>query len=241
MLPRMLRLRLPALALLGVAAVAVAQTGTPEDRLRDQLRQTTLQLREAQDENAGLKAKLLSMSQQLDAVQHAAPAAAPAQDKDLRRGLAQRSAEIDALKQQFDLSQKLLAQWQQAYQQAAGIARARDADAKKCDAMFLQADSHARSCDADNAELVRISSELVDRYEHKGVWASLRQDEPLMQWSRIELEKQAQTYHAAVVDHTMEPYKPVPPENVAPAAAPPAQTAPAPTQARELQGDNPGK
>mgnify|MGYP000931479404 CR=1 FL=1 len=49
-------------------------------------------------------------------------------------------------------------------------------------------------CGNHNAKLVAISSELLDRYEHKGLFARALQDEPLLQFKKVELEKLTQEY-----------------------------------------------
>lgn len=185
---------------------AQAQSDSAEDRTRDALRQTTLQLRQAQDENADLRAKLQAQEQQLaQLMQNAAAAKAPApmnaaELAKLRQSLEAQSADAAALRQQLDDAQKTLAQWQQGYQQAADLARSRDAEAKKYESLYHDTDTREQSCEQKNAELLNLGNELLDRYKNKGVWESLGDDEPFTRIHRVRLEKLAQDYHARLLD-----------------------------------------
>ena len=212
---KILRLEGAILAAMTLAAGgAHAQSSVAEERLRDQLRQTTLQLRDAQDSIADLKAQLEKADNQLEA-QHAAPAAAPpkadtAENAALRTAVEERNQRIIDVQQRLEDSQKLLGQWQQAYQQAAALARARDADAKKFEARYAEASTRGETCAKDNAELVNISRQLLDHYTKKGVWSALLDKEPITQIHRIRLEALAQDYHAGIEDHVAPPPPPAP-------------------------------
>jgi chromosome segregation ATPase len=207
------------------ASHAQAQASATEERLRDQLRQTTVQLRDAQDSMADLKAQLDKANAQLEA-QRPALAAPPAKPNStetttLRAAVEERNQRISEVQQRLEDSQKLLAQWQQAYQQAAGLAKARDADAKKFEGLYGEARTRGDTCAKDNAELVEISRQLLDRYKKKGVWAALKDDEPITQMHRIRLEALAQDYHAEIEDHALPaPTEPTPTEAPRPAEAP---------------------
>ena len=129
------------------AASAQAQSAA-EARLRDQLRATTTELRQAQDENSELKVKLQNLPQQASA---AAPPSAPAPAEDLARvhsleaELRDDGAKSAALQRQLDETQKVLQQWQQSYAQLLALAKTRDADAKKFEAQYQDADGSWRS------------------------------------------------------------------------------------------------
>lgn len=198
------------------AGEVMAQSATPEDRLRDALRQVTTQLREAQDQNADLQAKQQALEQQLSDAK-AAPAA-PAAPKtlpidpqelvSLRRQLQGKTADAESLQQQLQQTQKVLAQWQSAYAEAADAARKRDGDSGKYQSLYQDRDTHMRSCEKKNEQLYELGNELLDRYEHKGVWEALKEDEPFVRLHRLELERLAQDYHGKLVDQKAQPDSP---------------------------------
>ena len=187
-----------------------AQATATEERLRDQLRQTTVQLRDSQDAMADLKAQLERATAQLESQRTAAPSVAQTKSAgkaaaELRRAVDERDQRITDAQEHLLQSQKLLGQWQQAYNQAAALAKARDADAKRFEAQLIDTNARVQACTNDNAELVSISNQILDRYQKKGVWSALRDDEPVTQIHRIRLQALAQDYHASIVDHTITP------------------------------------
>jgi chromosome segregation ATPase len=194
-----------------LAGNAWAQSDSAETRLRDELRQTTLQLRQEQDTNAELRARQQALEQQLSQQQSAAPARAPAPAADAAqlarlRGEAQaQAAQADALRQQVADLQKTLAQWQEGYQKAADMFHSRDAEARKFEAQYHDTDTREQACEKKNAELYQIGSELLDRYKNKGFWDALKDDEPFTRIHRVQLEQAAQDYHARLVDQKIEP------------------------------------
>ncbi len=200
--------------LLGLTTLSLAAAALPaqaraddaaEQRLRDALRQTTLQLRQLQDQNAELQTKQQALEQQLAAAPKQASAAEAGQAAGLRRSLAGKSAEADALRQQLDEARKSLAEWQQARQQAVDFARKRDADATRYQSQFEDSEGHLHSCEQKNAALYALGSELLERYKNKGMWEAAKNDEPFLQLHRVRLEELAQGYHDKLVDQKVVP------------------------------------
>lgn len=184
---------------IGLALPAHAQSN--EDRLRDQLRKTTLDLRQLQDENAQLKT-------QLDAASAAAASAAkkPVEDVQvgkLRRSQQAQAAQIDALRQQLDEAKAALAKSQASYDEIRKTAAGSDAESKKYLADFQETRVQLHNCRSDNVNLVAISNILLERYKNKGVWDAMRDQEPLTGLHRLKLEKAAQEYHGQIVDATV--------------------------------------
>jgi len=194
------------IALLGPLPARADDAG--DARLRDQLRQTVMQLRQAEDDNADLKAKLDAATQQAATQTAEAVAAAKKQsaaDPGLRRALEEQKAKTDNLQQQYDTLQKSLDQWKQAYQQAVLLARSRDGDAHRLDDNLKQTSAGLQACEDRNAKLVQLGDELLAKYKDKGVWESLHDAEPFTQLHHVELEKLAQDYHDRIVDATVAP------------------------------------
>lgn len=177
-----------------------------EDRLRDQLKEAVTQVRQLQIENASLKAEAEK------AAQASAPAAAapvdPGELDDTKAALQQQTDRAAALEAQIEQAKTTLAKWQQSYEQAVALARSRDADAKKAESLHRAVAQHVDACEKNNATLVVISRELLDRYKNKGVFEAARSKEPILGLHRVELERLAQEYHARIVDTTVHPLDP---------------------------------
>lgn len=187
-----------------VCAGAQAQSAA-ETALRDQLRKTILDLRQLQDQNAALKAQLAATGPRPAPAAPAPEPKAAAGDAKLQGALKSETDKAKALQQQLDNANKVLAQWQQVYDQAVALARARDADAKKFETEYHQVDDHVNACDRKNTILVQIGEELIERYKHKDTWDALKDGEPLTGIHHVKLERIAQEYHARIVDATSAP------------------------------------
>lgn len=196
---------------LSLVAAAVAlllstsvQAQSAEERLRSQLKQTTLDLRAAQDELATLRSQQAALKAQAEAAVAAPPPkpAAPAVNAQTERRLREQAAQIAELKAQLEATQQSLAKWQAGYREAAEAVRVREEEVVARRAEQAQATDYATNCSARNARLVEIGRELLERYENKGVFASLLDQEPITQLHRITLEEQVQDYQARIKDNT---------------------------------------
>lgn len=190
-----------------VPTAAQAQSTDAQARLRDLLRQTTLELRDAQSQNVELRAKI----DELNAQRAATTASASRTNIDtsaLRRAQNEaeqlRAALADSRRAIEERDQEL-AQWKQAYGQAEQLARTRDADAKQLDELQRTLVTTVNDCERDNAQLVDLAEEVLDSYRNKGVWDAMRDAEPLTGIHRVQLETLAQKYHARILELQAKP------------------------------------
>jgi ribosomal protein L29 len=175
----------------GLTGAALAQQQeSPESRLRAALRQTTIQLRDQEDQNATLQAKQsaaerdrLALSQKLDA-----------DEKELAALRRQAQTGVAASQQEIDADKKTLAQWQTAYNNAADIARTRDADAKRFDAELTKLREQLRLAEDKNQQLYKLGHEILDLYDSKDFGSMLAAAEPVTKLKRVEYENIMQDY-----------------------------------------------
>ena len=184
---------------LACVCTTTAMAQSADAKLRDQLRQTILELRRVDEENASLKAQLATLTTAQDAA------------KQLERSLAEekkKSRRADELQQtQLQLMQNLQQLQAQNAQQAATLNQYQI----QYNALgALQRDTQGRvdNCTARNAQLVRLSDELVRRYRDRGFFDVLLSREPLTGLKRVELEKLAQDYRGKVLDQQLAPARP---------------------------------
>jgi hypothetical protein len=173
----------------GDAALAQDQE-SPESRLRAALRQTTVQLRDQEDQNATLQAKQaaaerdhLSLQQKLDA-----------DEKELAGLRHQVQTGLATSQQAADSATKSLAQWQTAYNDAANIARTRDGDAKRADAELVKLRDQLRQEQQKNQQLYKLGQEILDLYDKKDLGGMLAGAEPVTKLKRVEYENIMQDY-----------------------------------------------
>jgi hypothetical protein len=198
-------LRLTFWLLCGVGALsapsAMAQDSSLDAKLRDLLRQTTEQLRAAQDNAASLQASLDSVTKQRDSLQQQLaaappPAAAPAapspqqQAQTARADLLVRAAQAEVARYAAGVQH-----WQAAYQQAAAVARERDATAKQSAASLAQARTALSTCTGENGKLITLAGEILHLYQTPK-WNELlvANHERLLGFARVRLENLVQDY-----------------------------------------------
>lgn len=211
------RLRAVVAALLLTAAPALQADATLETKLRDQLRQTTMALREAQSQNAELKLKADTAAAEAAAAK--ATPAAPEVDPELiasRSALRGEQARAVALQGQLDEAKKQLAAAQTQTAASAALVKQRDAELQQRGTELKDAASRNTLLDSRNATLIDIGLQLLDRYKQKTVWDALRDREPLTGLHRVQFETLVQDYRNRVLDAAAA--NPAPP--AAPAAAP---------------------
>lgn len=203
----------PALLLATLAATAGTthaqqQPGSQsmEERLRAQLRATTTQLQQVQNELAALKA-----GQQQPAAQGGATPAKPELDalkKELSQTQAQLAAERQAreaasagsqqLRQQAqaaaDKSTAQVAQYRNAYDELLKMARNSEAERQRLTAEAATHRTAITQCEAKNAQLYAVGQEILRAYETMDVSTVLASRQPFAAQSRVKYEQIAQQY-----------------------------------------------
>jgi len=179
---------------LSAVSPALAQAGL-DIRMRDQLRQTILDLRKLEDENAELKAKLAGH------IAAPAPAQPAADEAELRRARAEAGRDrvrADQAEQALAGAQQQLAELGRelaASKTAVGAAQEREQRLQQQGSELL---SRNQACESDNRELLSLSRELIARYKDRGLADVLLAREPITGLRRVQLEKLAQSYESQV-------------------------------------------
>ncbi len=169
----------------------------PDTRLRETLRSTMLQLNDAQSQIASLQAAQASQGDDRKALsdQVAKLAKQSADDQ------AVRGKETDVLKaklseQQAEVArlQQAVAQWKAASEKVNAALRTAMAQRDRESANAVAVERRAEDLAAKNAELFRIGSEILDRYEKFSLGAQFLAREPFVGRARVELENQIRDY-----------------------------------------------
>ena len=203
---------------------AADQPATAETRLREMLRTTILQLRAAETERAALQAaqaesaaKEKALTEQVEALTKQSAADKDAADKaitDLKAKVADQDTQITQLKDALE-------KWKEGYAKAADIANAKEAERAKLASQVILLDRKVADRETKNAELFRIGSEILRRYERFGIGDALAAREPFVGIARVKLENQVQDYQDKLLDQKIKPGQP--PSSPAPSSPPPAE------------------
>lgn len=156
-----------------------------------------LQLNDAQSQLASLQAAQASQADERKALTDRVAeltkgsaddqAARAKEAESLKAKLSDQDAEVARLRQ-------AVAQWKAAAEKAGSTARAAAAQREKEAANVVALQRHVEDLSAKNAELFRLGSEILDRYEKFSLGAQFLAREPFVGRTRVELENQIQDY-----------------------------------------------
>jgi chromosome segregation ATPase len=219
---------------------ASAQDASVDAQLRDVLRKMTVDLHAARDSRAALQAQLDLAQKQRDALQlqvtalEAKQSQQPAAPPPAQQAKADADAQplrdtIDALKKQNAALQAGLSHWQSSYQDAATIARAKDAESRQLSATSKSATDTLGICEAKNTKLIGVANDILHLYRSQDFKSVLLGSyEPLLGYKQVELENIIQDNEDKIRAQRYYPHEqPAAPAGTAPAAARPvAATAP---------------
>ena len=174
-------------------AFASAQAA-PEAKLRDQLRQTILQMRQLEDENASLKAQLATAT------------AAQADAKKLQGSLGaarKRAARADELEQEQQVLRNDYQQLQKAYLEMSEAYKSGQDKSNTLGGQVKETQQQLGVCTTHNEHLADLSGELLARYRDRGFFDVLLAKEPVTGLRRVELEKLEQDYRGKIRDERL--------------------------------------
>lgn len=197
-----------AAALLAAGGAALAQPAqqgqSMEERLRNQLRITTTQLQQAQNELAALKAR----GGQPQAGAAAGPADVETLKKDLEAARAELASERrardslrDSARQYQQQGQAVaekagaqIAQYRGAYDELLKIARGLEAERQRLAGEAATQKTALARCEAKNAQLYAVGQEVLHAYETLDLGTVLSARQPFAARSRVRFEEIAQQY-----------------------------------------------
>jgi hypothetical protein len=197
-----------AYAAVSCCVAAAADQPTDSDRLRETLRGTMQQLNDVQSQLASLQAAQAAQADDRKALSD--------QVTVLTRRVAESQSsgekEAEALKAKLSEEesnaarlQEALAQWKAAAERSAASARAAAAQRDKEMANAVTSERRAEDLAAKNAELFRIGSEILDRYEKFGLGSQFLAREPFVGRARAALENQVQDYEDKMAEQKDNP------------------------------------
>jgi hypothetical protein len=216
------RLLFPAHALVAlllfIPGLARAQDAAPEStesRLRDALRNTMLQLRDAQgqvatlqasqaqsdQDNAALKAKVDALNLQIASLVKQSADDKVASDKvaaDLKAQNADQATQIGKLND-------ALAAWEKDDKQYAQLARDKEAARAQLAAQVILMQRVIDDRETKNLALYNLGNEILTRYEQYGLGEALAAKEPFTGLTRVKLQELVQDYRDKVADQRVIP------------------------------------
>ncbi|WP_420967370.1 hypothetical protein [Bradyrhizobium sp. B120] len=181
------------------SGTAFAQSET--DRLRDALRSATAQTRALEDQRTALQAKVADADRE--------KAAAKKEVDDLKAQLKKADKEhrdaVDEFNQRLAERDETLEKWKSAYEEAATVARAKDAERAKFEGEATAYKASTKSCVAKNTQLIKAGKEMVQRYKDLTIGEIVVSREPMIQQRRVEIQNQLQDSTDKFLDQKVNP------------------------------------
>jgi chromosome segregation ATPase len=168
---------------------ALAQSDT--DRLREALRQAIAQQRALEDERTTLQGQIA------EAQRNAANLKAQ-----LDKAHADYKQAVDEFNKRLTERDDTLEKWKSAYDEAATVARTKDAERAQFESEAAAYKASTNSCRAKNQELAKTDHELVDELASVTFGDAALAREPALGLHRVQTQNKVQDYAYKILDQT---------------------------------------
>lgn len=182
-----------------IAMPTASHAQSEVDRLREALRTATAQSRALEDQRTALQAKIAAAENDKAALKgqvDAARARARQIEKDYREAVTQFNERLEERNQ-------VLEKWKEAYTEAAGVARTKDAERAKFEAEVTATKTSLQTCTDMNRKLVTVGRELLTHYESVTLGDAILAQEPLVGIRRVQIQDLLETYGERVQTATV--------------------------------------
>lgn len=144
-------------------------------------------------ERDAAKTEAAAMAGELEQLKKDKAAALAAKDS-LGSELAARKNSADAVRNRLESTESRLRDVSDKYTQTSNAKAALETDLAALQAKQRETEQQLQSCGQHNVKLLQSAQELLERYQNKGRFAGLLQDEPLLQFHSVEVQNIAQEY-----------------------------------------------
>jgi len=176
------------------------------DRMRDQLRQTVTQMRQLEDENLALKAKLASASTATAApVVKVVTKDNSAELLKLRANAQREQERASALQKQVDELNQQNQQMQAYINQVKGLLANQQQSVLALNEKTTQAENKQKICEQSNQDLVEIGQEILKNYQQQNFWQAMRKHEPVLGLYQVKIDNILQGYQQKIADADVSP------------------------------------
>ena len=162
-----------------------ARANLEVDRLREALRQAIGRTRTLEDQQSALQARQIESEQESKRLKGEIDAA-----KTLTKAAEkERDDAVNEFNRRLDERNAVLEKWKSAYEDAATVARAKDAERAKFESEFKAFKASAKACAERNVKLVGIGNDLLGRLDGVELGDVLAGHEPLIGFKRVEISE----------------------------------------------------
>jgi chromosome segregation ATPase len=187
------------MAALSYGQVVRAESET--DRLREALRSAIAQTRTLEDQQAAAQARQAESDRERDRLKHEIDAA-----KARTQAVEKAHAEaVEEFNRRLEERNDVLEKWKAAYEEAASVARDKDAERAKFETESKTFKASAKSCATRNIKLVAVGNDLLERLEAVELGDVLAAHEPLIGFKRVEIQNLLRDYQDKILEQRANP------------------------------------
>lgn len=179
-----------------MADLSVARADSETDKLREALRQATLQTRQLEDQRAGLQAKVADADKRIAE----AKAQTDAAKAEVRQVEKQHREAVDEFNRRLSERDETLEKWKSAYEEAATVARDKDAARAKFEGEASAYKASNQGCVAKNTQMLKAGHELLKRYQSVTIGDTIVAHEPMLGLRRVEIQNTIQDSKDKILD-----------------------------------------
>jgi chromosome segregation ATPase len=169
--------------------------GGANAQLMQQYQQALSEVTSLKADNARQKKDLDDMKAQLDAAKRQLEAAKAGAGQ-VQAALTAAQASDQSNVQALDQTRKRLQELVDRYRDTVASLRGLETDHTQLQQQLAQSKSEFDQCAERNYQLYEVDGEVLDRYEHQGVFAHLAKAEPFTQLKRTQIENLVDEYRA---------------------------------------------
>jgi chromosome segregation ATPase len=190
-----------ALALVAFMSAGGARADTETDKLREALRSAAAQTRQLEDQRTALQAKVADAEKEKVALK-AQVDAAKAEARQIEK---QNREAIDEFNKRLAERDETLEKWKSAYEEAATVARSKDAERAKFEGEANTYKASLKSCQAKNSQMFKAGNELLHQYRALTVGDAIVAREPVLGLRRVEIQNKLQDTSDKILDQKATP------------------------------------
>lgn len=181
--------------------IAPARAENEADKLREALRAATLQTRQLEDQRSALQAKLAEAERE----KAAAKVQIDAAKAEVRQVEKQYREAVEEFNRRLAERDETLDKWKAAYEEAATVAREKDAARAKFEGEANAYKASAKGLTAKNTQLVKAGKELLQRYQGVTIGDTIVAHEPVFGLRRVEIQNTIQDTRDKILDQKAVP------------------------------------
>jgi chromosome segregation ATPase len=166
------------------------------DRLRDALRQAIRQTRALEDQHAALQARKIESDRELERLKSQIEEGRNA----IKTAEKERADAVNEFNHRLDERNDVLEKWKSAYEEAAAVARTKDAERAKFESESKSFKASAKACAARNIKLVEVGNELLARIDGVELGNIVGGHEPLIGFKRVEIQNFLRDYQDKILE-----------------------------------------